>query len=127
MNSSMAYPYDSCELAAASEFRTAFFDCSKSGSGRIVLALSLVVLFRRAILAASYAAFSMVVHVEAKDPNPFLRTENKSAVPPRPWCVAAHEGGSGSSVWGNVKKNEPTAVAPPSNDRSDRRWQGARS
>src|SRR2546429_1159304 len=26
MNSSMACPYDSCELAAASEFRTAFLD-----------------------------------------------------------------------------------------------------
>src|SRR6266849_1257935 len=67
MNSSMACAYDSCELAAASEFRTAFFDCSKSGNRSIVLGLErLVVFFRRAILAASYAAFSMVIHLEGK-------------------------------------------------------------
>lgn len=54
------------ELAAPSEFRTAFFACSKSGSRRIVLDLErLGVFFRRAILAASYAAFSMVIHSKA--------------------------------------------------------------
>jgi len=68
MNSSMACPYDSCELAAAGEFRTAFFDCSKSGSRIIALALErLLAFFRCPILAASRAAISMVVH---KDPNP---------------------------------------------------------
>jgi hypothetical protein len=66
MNSSMACAYDSCELAAASEFRTAFFDCSKSGSRSIVFARErLLVFFRRPILAASCAAFSMVIHSEA--------------------------------------------------------------
>ena len=65
MNSSMACPYDSCELAAASEFRTAFFDCSKSGSRSIAFGLGrLLVFFQRAILAASCAAFSMVIHFE---------------------------------------------------------------
>ena len=34
MNSSIAWPYDSWELAAGSEFKTAFFDCSKSGSAK---------------------------------------------------------------------------------------------
>jgi len=82
----MACAYDSCELAAASEFRTAFFDCSKSGSRSIVLGLErlvvffrksgsrsivlglerLVVFFRRAMLAASYAAFSMVIYSRAE-------------------------------------------------------------
>src|SRR5258708_7253458 len=67
MNSSMACAYDSCELAAASELRTAFFDCSKSGSRSIVLGLGrLVVFFQRAILAASCAAFSMVIHFEGQ-------------------------------------------------------------
>jgi serine/threonine protein kinase len=65
MNSSMACPYDSCELAAASEFRTAFFDCSKSGSRSIVFARErLLVFFRCPILAASCAAYSMVIHLE---------------------------------------------------------------
>src|SRR6267143_1754424 len=71
MNSSMACAYDSCELAAASEFRTAFFDCSKSGKRSIVFGRErLLVFFRRPILAASCAAFSMVIHLEARDPNP---------------------------------------------------------
>jgi hypothetical protein len=39
INSSIAWPYDSCELAAASEFNTAFFDCSRSGSRSTVLGL----------------------------------------------------------------------------------------
>ena len=57
--------YDSCELAAASELRTAFFDCSKSGSRSTVLARErLLVFFRCPILAASCAAFSMVIHLE---------------------------------------------------------------
>jgi len=65
MNSSMACAYDSCELTAASEFRTAFFDRSKSGSRSIGLRLGrLVVFFQRAILAASCAALSMVIHFE---------------------------------------------------------------
>src|SRR5438128_12698661 len=76
MNSSMACPYDSCELAAASEFRTAFFDCSKSGSRSIVLALErLLAFFRCPILAASRAAISMVVH---KDPNPVSGLRNEA-------------------------------------------------
>src|SRR5258708_12491142 len=75
MNSSMACAYDSCELAAASELRTAFFDCSKSGSRSIVLGLGrLVVFFRRAILAASYAAFSMVIPLEGKELEPLFST-----------------------------------------------------
>ena len=65
MNSSMACAYDSCELAAASELRTAFFDCSKSGSRSIVLDLERFDFFRCAILAASHAAASMVVQLEA--------------------------------------------------------------
>src|SRR5271167_2236121 len=73
MNSSMACPYDSCELAAASEFRTAFFECSKSGSRSIVFARErLLVFFRRPILAASCAAFSMVIHSEADGLEPRL-------------------------------------------------------
>jgi hypothetical protein len=48
---------------AASEWRTAFFDCSKSGSRSIVLALRRFDEFRRGILAASYAAVSMVVQL----------------------------------------------------------------
>jgi hypothetical protein len=31
MNSSMAYPYDSCELAVGAELLTALFACSRSG------------------------------------------------------------------------------------------------
>ncbi len=55
------------QLTAAGEFRTAFFDCSKSGSRSIVLGLErLVVFFRRAMLAASYAAFSMVIYSRAE-------------------------------------------------------------
>src|SRR6266853_5527040 len=65
MNSSMACAYDSCELTAASEFRTAFFDCSRSGSRSIVLDLERFDFFRCAILAASHAAASMVVQLEA--------------------------------------------------------------
>src|SRR3979409_2079487 len=73
MNSSMACAYDSCELAAASEFRTAFFDCSKSGKRSIVFARErLLVFFRRPILAASCAAFSMVIHSEADGLEPRL-------------------------------------------------------
>jgi hypothetical protein len=54
----MAYPYDSCELAV-------FFDCSKSGSRSIVLALERLFAFLRCpILAASCAAFSMVIQLE---------------------------------------------------------------
>src|SRR5208282_5794601 len=69
MNSSMACPYDSCELAAASEFRTAFFDCSRSGSRSIDLARErFFVFFQRPILAASCAAFSMVVHLAGYGP-----------------------------------------------------------
>ncbi|HTF72060.1 MAG TPA: hypothetical protein VK638_56270 [Edaphobacter sp.] len=36
MNSSMAYRYDICELAAGNEFRTEAFDCSRFGKRRIV-------------------------------------------------------------------------------------------
>ena len=51
---------------AASELRTAFFDCSKSGRRSIVFARErLLVFFRRPILGASCAAFSMVIHSEA--------------------------------------------------------------
>jgi hypothetical protein len=65
----MACAYDSCELAAASEFRTAFFDCSKSGSRSIDLARErLFVFFRRPILTASCAAFSMVIHLAGYRP-----------------------------------------------------------
>jgi hypothetical protein len=39
MNSPIAWPYDSCELTAASEFNTAFLDCSRSGSRSTVLGL----------------------------------------------------------------------------------------
>src|ERR1039458_7892490 len=60
----MACPHDSCELAARSELRTAFFDCSKSASRSIVLALERFDVFRCAILAASYAAVNMVVQLE---------------------------------------------------------------
>src|SRR5258708_38186651 len=75
MKSSMACAYASCELAAASELRTAFFDCSKSGRRSIVLGLGrLVVFFRRAILAASYAAFSMVIPLEGKELEPRFST-----------------------------------------------------
>jgi hypothetical protein len=57
MNSSIAWPYDSWELAAGSEFKTAFFDCSKSGSRSTVLGFGRFAVFcLRAILAASYAA-----------------------------------------------------------------------
>ena len=74
MNSSMACAYDSCELAAASEFRTAFFDCSKSGSRSIDLARErFFVFFRRPILAAPCAAFSMVIHVAGYGPEPRFR------------------------------------------------------
>src|ERR1017187_7103684 len=45
------------------ERRTAFFDCSKSGRRSIVLALERFDDFRRAILAASHAAVSMVVQL----------------------------------------------------------------
>src|SRR5689334_12131383 len=74
MNSSIACPYDSWELAAASEFRTAFFDCSKSGSRSIDLALARLVVFPRCpILAASRAALSMVIHLEClRTRTPFL-------------------------------------------------------
>ena len=44
---------------------TAFFDCSKSGRRSIVLGLDHFDVFRRAILAASHAAFSMVIQSEA--------------------------------------------------------------
>src|SRR5271167_3989661 len=47
MNSSMARRYDSWELAAASEFSTAFFDCSRSGRRRTVLDLDRFVVFCR--------------------------------------------------------------------------------
>jgi hypothetical protein len=36
---------DSCELAAASELRTAFFDCSKSGSRSTVLSRECLLVF----------------------------------------------------------------------------------
>src|SRR6266852_1426488 len=72
MNSSMACPYDSCELAAASEFRTAFFDCSKSGSRSIVLHLEPFDFFRCAILAASHAAISMVIQLKVYSLEPRL-------------------------------------------------------
>lgn len=50
----------------------------QSGSRSIVLGLErLVVFFRRAILAASYAAFSMVIYVEVKDLNTISGTTKK--------------------------------------------------
>jgi hypothetical protein len=60
MNSSIAWPYDSWELAAASEFNTAFFDCSRSGRRSTVLGLGRFAIFcLRAMLAGSYAAGSV--------------------------------------------------------------------
>ena len=57
MNSSIAWPYDSWELAAGSEFNTAFFDCSMSESRSTVLGFGRFVVFcLRAVLAASFAA-----------------------------------------------------------------------
>ena len=47
--------------------RTAFFDCSRSGSRSIVLGLECLGVFRCAILAASHAAISMVVQLETDD------------------------------------------------------------
>jgi hypothetical protein len=48
-----------CELAAPSGWRTAFFDCSKSASRSIVLALERFDVLRCAMLAASCAARSV--------------------------------------------------------------------
>src|SRR5579859_214688 len=52
--SSIACPYDSCELAAGSEFRTAILECSRSGKRSTDLGLAHLAIFRRrTILAAS--------------------------------------------------------------------------
>lgn len=58
----MACAYDSCELAAAREFRTAFFDCSKSGSLSIVLVLVRLVVFSD--VGGLPAASSMVNYLD---------------------------------------------------------------
>src|ERR1039458_6074432 len=84
----MACPHDSCELAARSELRTAFFDCSKSASRSIVLALERFDVFRCAILAASHAAVSMVVQLE---------TDGLEVS--KPAAVQSHVGSSLQARW----------------------------
>src|SRR6266481_1247766 len=63
MNSSMAWPYDSCELTAGSEFKTAPFECSSPRSRRTVLGRFCFGFrefgFAWPILAASSAAHSV--------------------------------------------------------------------
>jgi hypothetical protein len=54
MNSSSACPYDSCEFGDGSEFKTAIFECSRSGKRSTDLGFAPFAIFRRqAILAAS--------------------------------------------------------------------------
>ncbi len=64
-NSSIACPYDSRELAAASEFRTAFFGCSKSGSRSIVLALARLVV--QTVIPAHYFLTGLTTEVSGRE------------------------------------------------------------
>ena len=54
----MACVYDSCELAAANELRTAFFDCSKSGSRSVLFSFSLPVVAGTDIVELPIAVFA---------------------------------------------------------------------
>src|SRR5258708_32304552 len=75
MNSSMACAYDSCELVAASEFRTAFFDCSKSGKRSIVFARERFLSFSDVPYWRPPAPRSvLVIHSEADGLEPRFRT-----------------------------------------------------
>jgi hypothetical protein len=84
LNAPVAAWLDATHSKAAREGRKQIVDCSRSGSRSIVLALQLDV-FRRAILAASYAAVIMVAHLglmSAKPVSGQLRLTNPSG-PPR--------------------------------------------
>src|SRR5438093_6314335 len=77
MNSSIAWPYDSCELMAPSEFKTALFECSRSKRRRTVLG-RFSFRFRAVgcacpILAASSAANSVWKVRRSNNSKTFLR------------------------------------------------------
>ena len=69
---SIAWPYDSCELAAPNELRTAVRDCSKSGNRKTVLARECFTFFCGcAIHAASLAAHGSMRTASRSGPQAF--------------------------------------------------------